>query len=182
MSWRRSSGARVGRTEERRSLRGYVAAKEWEWETVAFMRISLGSDNGGYELKEAVKKYLMSLGHEVDDLGCDRADAVDYPDYGAPAARAVATGKCGSGVLICRSGIGMSMVGNKIAGVRAALCLDEEMAELSRRHNDANVLVLSGDRTPPARACRILDVWLRTAFEGGRHGRRVEKIKRLEKK
>jgi RpiB/LacA/LacB family sugar-phosphate isomerase len=146
------------------------------------MRISLGCDHGGYELKEAVKKHLASLGHDVNDLGCDSVDAVDYPDYGAPAARAVATGECARGILICKSGIGMSIVGNKIAGVRAALCLDEEMAELSRRHNDANVLVLSGGRTPPARACRIVDVWLSSAFEGGRHGRRMEKVKRLEKK
>ncbi len=146
------------------------------------MRISLGSDHGGYELKEAIKKYLMSQGHDVEDAGCGGLDSVDYPDHGAPAARAVATGGCERGILICRSGIGMSIVGNKIAGVRAALCLDEEMAELSRRHNDANVLVLSGDRTPPQRAYRIVDVWLDAAFEGGRHGRRVEKIERLEKK
>jgi len=146
------------------------------------MRISLGSDHGGYELKEAVKKYLTSRGHDVEDVGCNGLDSADYPDHGAPAARAVATGECARGILICRSGIGMSIVGNKIAGVRAALCLDEEMAELSRRHNDANVLVLSGGQTPPARACRIVDVWLRTAFEGGRHGRRVDKIREMEGK
>ncbi|MEJ2745734.1 MAG: ribose 5-phosphate isomerase B, partial [bacterium] len=138
------------------------------------MRISLGCDHGGYELKEALKKHLLSLGHDVDDLGCDSVESVDYPDHGAAAARAVATGECARGILMCKSGIGMSIVGNKIAGVRAALCLDEDMAESSRRHNDANVLVLSGSRTPPERARRIVDVWLSAPFEGGRHGRRVD--------
>ena len=145
------------------------------------MKISLGSDHGGYELKEALKRHLSSIGHEVVDVGAYGVESVDYPDYGEKAARSVAQGDCARGIIICKSGIGMSIVGNKIAGVRAALCLDEEMAELSRRHNDANVLVLPGSRTAPERAFRIVDVWLLTQFEGGRHQRRLDKIKALEK-
>jgi ribose 5-phosphate isomerase B len=146
------------------------------------MRISLGCDHGGYELKEVIKKRLQAAGHEVHDFGCQGLESVDYPDYGEKAARAVAEGVCEAGILICKSGVGMSIVGNKIPGVRAALCLDEEMAALSRRHNDANVLVLSGSHTSPELAGRIVDAWLSAAFEGGRHERRVDKIRGIEKK
>lgn len=146
------------------------------------MRVSLGSDHGGFELKEAVKRHLAERGHQLRDFGCDSAESVDYPDYGERAARAVADGECDVGILFCKSGVGMSIVGNKIPGVRAALCLDEEMAALSRRHNDANVLVFAGSRTPPEQACRIADTWLATPFEGGRHGRRVNKIAQIEKR
>lgn len=145
------------------------------------MKIAMASDHGGYEMKELLKKRLASLGHEVHDFGTDGPEPVDYPDYGEKAARAVASGECERGIALCKSGIGMSIVANKIAGVRAALCLDEEMAELSRRHNDANLLVLSGSRTTPEQASRITDVWLKTPFEGGRHQRRVGKIRALEK-
>lgn len=143
------------------------------------MKISMGCDHGGYELKEALKKHLTSSGHEVTDFGCDSTQSVDYPDHGGCAARAVGEGKCDRGVLICKTGIGMSIVGNKIHGVRAALCFDEEMAKMSRMHNDANVLVLSGNRAKAGQAFRIMDVWLRTPFEGGRHQRRVDKISEL---
>jgi ribose 5-phosphate isomerase B len=146
------------------------------------MNISLGSDHGGYELKEAIKRHLVSAGHRVIDFGCAGTDPVDYPDYGERAARAVATGEAARGILVCTSGIGMSMVGNKIPGVRAALCLDEGMAESSRRHNDANVLALAANRTAPPQALAIVDGWLAAPFEGGRHARRVDAMTRLEKK
>ncbi|MEI6634607.1 MAG: ribose 5-phosphate isomerase B [Chlamydiota bacterium] len=146
------------------------------------MKISLGSDHGGYELKEAIKRHLASAGHQVIDFGCAGTDPVDYPDYGERAARAVATGEVERGILVCKSGIGMSMVGNKIPGVRAALCMDEGMAESSRRHNDANVLALSGGRTAPPQALAIVDRWLAAPFEGGRHARRVDKMTCIEKR
>ena len=111
------------------------------------MKISVGCDHGGYGLKETIKKHLVDTGHEVEDVGCHGVESVDYPDFGERASNAVASGECALGVLICKSGIGMSIVANKISGVRAALCLDNEMAESSRRHNDANVLVLSANRT-----------------------------------
>ena len=146
------------------------------------MKIAIGCDHGGYNLKEAIKKHLTKAGHVVRDFGCHGVESVDYPDYGEKASRSVARGECERGILICKSGIGMSIVGNKIAGARAALCHDEEMAESSRRHNDANVLVFSGNRTTAEKAFRIVDVWLNSPFEGGRHQRRVDKIKELEKK
>ena len=145
------------------------------------MRISLGSDHGGYEVKEALKRRLGEAGHTVIDFGCAGTDPADYPEYGARAARAVASGDCARGILVCKSGIGMSMVRNKIPGVRAALCLDEEMAESSRRHNDANVLALAANRTGPAEAIRIAERWLAAPFEGGRHARRVAAMTGLEK-
>lgn len=146
------------------------------------MKISLGCDHGGYELKEAIKGHLEAAGHRVADFGCSGTEPVDYPDYGARAARAVASGECDRGILICKSGIGMSMIGNKIPGVRAALCLDGEMAESSRRHNDANVLALAANRTGPEEAIAITDRWLAAPFEGGRHARRVDAMTRIEKR
>lgn len=146
------------------------------------MRISIGSDHGGYDLKEAIKRHLAASGHQVLDFGCAGTDPVDYPDYGERAARAVAGGEADRGILVCRSGIGMSMVGNKVPGVRAALCMDERMAESSRRHNDANALALAADRTSPALAVAIVDAWLAAPFDGGRHARRVEKMARMERR
>jgi ribose 5-phosphate isomerase B len=146
------------------------------------MRISIGSDHGGFDLKEAIKMHLAASGHQVLDFGCAGTDPVDYPDYGERAARAVAGGEADRGILVCRSGIGMSMVGNKVPGVRAALCMDERMAESSRRHNDANALALAADRTPPALAVAIVDAWLAAPFDGGRHARRVEKMARMERR
>ena len=146
------------------------------------MRIAIGSDHGGYELKEALKVHLSRKGHEVRDFGCSGTESVDYPDFGEKAAAAVGGGECEYGILICKTGIGMSIVGNKVPGVRAALCRDERDAEMSRRHNDANVLVLSGDKTTPELATRMVDVWLSTGFEGGRHARRVDKITAIERR
>lgn len=146
------------------------------------MKIAMGCDHGGYGLKEALKLHLASAGHQVLDFGCRGTEPVDYPDYGVRAARAVGEGEADRGIVICKSGIGMCMVANKVPGVRAALCLDEGMAESSRRHDDANVLALAGSRTPPAQAVGIVDTWLAAPFDGGRHARRVAKMMRIEKR
>ncbi|MDI6615417.1 MAG: ribose 5-phosphate isomerase B [Syntrophaceae bacterium] len=141
------------------------------------MKIVIGSDHAGFLLKEALKKAIRGM----TDIGTGSADSVDYPDFGARVARAVASGEYDRGILICGSGIGMSIVANKFPGIRAALCTDTEAARLSRMHNDANVLVLAGRRTDPETAVAITRVWLDTPFEGGRHERRLEKIRNIEK-
>ncbi|HDH58020.1 MAG TPA: ribose 5-phosphate isomerase B [Bacteroidetes bacterium] len=143
------------------------------------MKLSLAADHAGFTLKEKIKEKLKVEGHEVFDRGSFDETSVDYPDFGVLAARDVADGVSDRAVLICGSGIGMSMVANKIRGVRAALCTSPIMAEMSRRHNDANVLTLGARYTEPEKALEILDVWLKTPFEGGRHQRRVDKISKL---
>lgn len=142
--------------------------------------IIIAADHAGYALKEALKPLLAEMGLDVTDAGTDSDRSVDYPDLGRRAAEAVASGRFPRGILICGSGVGMSIVANRFPGVRAALCLDEEMARMSRMHNDANVLVLAGRKTDSETARRIVRVWLETPFEGGRHGRRLEKIRELE--
>jgi ribose 5-phosphate isomerase B len=145
------------------------------------MRIALAADHAGFALKDRIKAHLAGRGMDVDDFGTDSADSVDYPDYGRPAAEAVAAGKDQLGVLICGSGEGMCMVANKVAGVRAALAWEPEVARLSRLHNDANVLCLPGRFVDERSALAIVDAWLAAAFEGGRHARRVEKMMRHER-
>jgi len=141
------------------------------------MRIAIACDHAGYELMELIKQRLYDSGHEVVDFGTDNAErSVDYPDTGRPAAQAVVRGNCDRAVLICGTGIGMSIVANKITGVYAALCMHGIQAEYSRRHNNANVLVLAARLTGPVVAEDILNRWLETDFEGGRHARRVEKV------
>ena len=144
------------------------------------MKIALGADHGGWELKEALKPLIQELGHEVQDLGTYEKAPVDYPDYGVAVATAVATGKVDRGILVCGTGIGMSMVANKIPGVRAALCHDLFTARLSREHNDANILVLGGRLLGKDLALEMTRVWLETAFLGGRHARRLEKMRQWE--
>ena len=144
--------------------------------------IFIGSDHAGFSLKELFKKILIEKGLDIFDAGCFGPDSVDYPDFGFSVAEKVSTGIAERGILICGSGIGMSIVANKFPRVRAALCFDEEMARMSRLHNDSNILVLAGRWTDVPKAERILAVWLETAFEGGRHARRLEKITELEKK
>jgi ribose 5-phosphate isomerase B len=144
------------------------------------MRVAIGADHAGYEMKEVVKKHLQTQGHEVLDFGTDSATSTDYPDYGAPAARAVAGGDADVGILFCGSGQGMAMVANKIRGVRAALAWRPDVAELSRLHNDANVLSIPSRFVKPDEAVRIVDTWLSTGFEGGRHVPRVDKMMRTE--
>jgi ribose 5-phosphate isomerase B len=145
------------------------------------MKVSLGADHAGYLLKEAVRQHLVSAGHEVMDYGTASEESTDYPDYGAVAARAVARGDVELGILVCGSGVGMSMVGNKVHGVRAALAWHPEIARLSRQHNDANVLCLPARFLGIEQALEIVDAWLDATFEGGRHGRRVEKMMRTER-
>ena len=144
------------------------------------MKIALGSDHAGFELKTSVKAYLESLGHQVEDYGTFSPESVDYSDFGIAVGEAVASGRCERGVVCCGSGIGISIACNKVRGIRCALCLDTEMAELSRRHNDANVLAMGGRLTDFEEGRNIIDVWLSTPFEGGRHQRRIDKISAYE--
>ena len=137
------------------------------------MKIALGSDHGGYELKEYVKTVLERLGHEYVDFGCHSTESCDYPDFGAAAAKAVASGECERGIVICTTGIGISIAANKVKGIRCALCSDPFCAEMTRRHNDANMLAMGAGIIGPNMAERIVDVFLSTEFEGGRHARRV---------
>ena len=144
--------------------------------------IIIGSDHAGFPLKETVKRYVSELGYTVTDAGTDSPANVDYPDFGAIVAQRVSTGEFDRGILVCGSGVGMSIVANRFPGVRAALCLDEETARMSRLHNDANILVLAGRRTDEEAAKSITRLWLNTEFEGGRHQRRLEKITDLGKR
>jgi len=139
-------------------------------------KIIIGSDHAGFPLKETVKTYVAELGYAVTDAGTNGTANVDYPDFGAAVARKVSAGEFDRGILVCGSGVGMSIVANKFPGVRAALCLDEETARMSRLHNDANILVLAGRRTDEDAAKSIARIWLNTEFEGGRHQRRLDKI------
>jgi ribose 5-phosphate isomerase B len=141
------------------------------------MRISLGADHKGFELKEKVKKYLTGLGHQVTDFGTDSTESVDYPDFGFKVAESVARGESDFGITVCWTGNGMNIAANKVKGIRSALCLNEEMAMLARAHNDANVLALASNFVCGDTAMKILDVWLATEFEGGRHARRLGKIR-----
>jgi ribose 5-phosphate isomerase B len=145
------------------------------------MRIAVGSDHRGYDAKRRVLQLLEQLGHEAVDLGPAGRDSVDYPDFAFEVARAVSTGRAERGILICGTGIGMAIAANKVPGVRAAPCHDSITAEMSRRHNDANVLCLSADLLGEELIGRMLRIWLETDFEGGRHARRVEKIVSYEK-
>jgi ribose 5-phosphate isomerase B len=145
-------------------------------------KIIIAADHGGYLLKEALKPFLTEMGLFVTDTGTDSDQAVDYPDFGEKAAGAVSAGLFPRGILICGSGVGMSIVANRFPGVRAALCLDEETARLSRMHNDANILVLAGRKTDSETAFRIVRTWLTTPFEGGRHQKRLDKIRKVELK
>ena len=143
-------------------------------------KIAIGSDHAGYEAKETAKRELESLGLEVEDKGAYSLESVDYPDFGAAVGRAVASGEVQRGVLICGSGIGISMAANKVPGVRAALCWNEETARLAREHNDANVLCFGARFINPELAARMVRVFMETEFAGGRHSDRVEKLSRLD--
>ena len=145
------------------------------------MRIALGADHAGYPLKVAVAKHLADQGHDVLDLGTDSEAAVDYPGFCAAVGRVVVSGDADRGIVMGGSGQGEQIAANKVHGVRAALCLDEFTARLSREHNDANVLSLGGRILAETFALRIVDVFLDTAFEGGRHVARLEQIAQIEK-
>jgi ribose 5-phosphate isomerase B len=144
------------------------------------MKIAIGSDHRGYEAKRRISLLLQQLGHEVLDMGAAGKESVDYPDFAFQVAQAVSEGRVDRGVLICGTGIGMCIAANKVRGVRAAPCHDSITAEMSRRHNDANVLCLSGDLLGEELIDRMVRIWLATEFEGSRHARRVEKIARFE--
>ncbi len=144
------------------------------------MTIAIASDHGGYALKEHIKKYLEEKGVSCRDFGTDSAASCDYPVFGKAAAEAVASGACEKGIVICTTGIGISIAANKVKGVRCALCGDPLSAELCRRHNDANMLSLGAGMTGPKLAERIVDVFLSAQFEGGRHQRRVDLISAIE--
>lgn len=143
------------------------------------MRIALAADHGGFPLKEQIKLYLQQKNYEVLDMGTDAEDSVDYPDYGKRCAEAVIGGKAERGVVVCGTGIGISIAANKVKGIRCALCTSEEMAEMSRKHNDANMLALGGRVLDEHRALVILQTWLDTEFEGGRHQRRVNLLNEM---
>lgn len=144
------------------------------------MMMVIASDHGGLELKDAIYKCLESRGLSVRDFGTDNGDSVDYPDFGEKVARAVSSGEAERGILICGTGIGMSIVANKFPGVRAALVNDPFTARMAKEHNNANVLVMGGRVITPEIACRLVEIWLDSEFEGDRHQRRLDKISRIE--
>ena len=141
----------------------------------------MGSDHAAYPLKEKIKAYLMDLGIEVEDAGTDSEASVDYPDFGIKVASQVSSGAYSRGILMCGTGLGMSMVANKFSHVRAALCNDLFSAKMSRRHNDANILVMGGRVIGDVLAMEIVQTWLETPFEGGRHGLRLRKFDDINK-
>jgi RpiB/LacA/LacB family sugar-phosphate isomerase len=145
------------------------------------VKVVIGSDHAGYELKEQIKAVLIEKGCEIIDVGADSTASVDYPDFGIKAATLVARGEVDRGVLICGTGVGMSIIANKVKGVRASLIYDLYTAIQSRKHLDANVLVLGGRVTGKDLAAEITRAWIDTPFEGGRHQRRIEKIERYER-
>ena len=142
------------------------------------MKIAIASDHGGYQLKEEVKKYLEDRGIEILDLGTNSEESVDYPEYGHACREAVASGKADRGIVCCGTGIGISIAANKVKGVRCALCTDVNMAVMTRKHNDANMLAMGGRTTDTKTALEITAAWLDTEFEGGRHQRRVDMLNR----
>jgi ribose 5-phosphate isomerase B len=144
-------------------------------------RIVIASDHGGFGLKEKLKPYLEKKGFKIKDLGTSSKDSCDYPEFAYSLAKAISGGKYKRGILICKSGIGNSIVANRLAGVRAALCYNVKAARLSRGHNDSNVLVLGSLFVNVNLAKKITGVWLNTEFKGGRHQRRLKQIKRIEK-
>ncbi len=144
--------------------------------------IAIGSDHGGYRLKEEIKKYLDEKNIEYKDLGCFNEERVDYPNVAEEVAKEVQSKKCDKGILICRSGIGMSIVANKFKGIRCALCHDEFTAKYARMHNDSNILAMGADDLTVNDAICILRMWLATEFEGGRHQERINLINEIENK
>ena len=143
--------------------------------------VALGADHAGFHLKEAVKTWLVGHGHHVLDFGTNSTDSVDYPDYAALVATSIANGRAARGVLVCGTGIGMAIAANKVAGVRAAQCMDAASARISREHNDTNVLALGARTTAEGVAVSIIETWLATSFEGGRHTKRLDKVSALER-
>ena len=144
------------------------------------MKISMGCDHGGLQLKNAIKEHLLAQGHEVVDFGTNSTDSCDYPDFAIPAARAVASGECERGILVCTTGIGISITANKVKGIRCALLSDTVSAALCRNHNDTNMMALGQGIVGEKLALQIVDTWLHAEFEGGRHQRRIDKMMAVE--
>lgn len=144
------------------------------------MKIAIGSDHGGYELKQYIKEFLSNKNIEFVDYGTDSEESVDYPEFGHKTAKAVADGKCVRGIVCCGTGIGISISANKVPGIRCALCTDGYSARMSREHNNANMLALGGRVVGKDLALEIVDIWINTEFQGGRHERRVGKISAIE--
>jgi ribose 5-phosphate isomerase B len=144
------------------------------------MKIVIGSDHRGVEIKRRLLPVLRSMGHDVIDVGAEGAESVDYPDFAYEVAKRVSKGEVERGLLICGTGIGMSMAANKVRGIRAAACQDVLTAEMSRRHNDANVLCLSADLVGEDQMVQMIRIFVETGFDGGRHARRLEKIAKIE--
>ena len=144
--------------------------------------IAIGSDHGGFHLKQEIMRHLADKGIEFHDYGTYSEESCDYPDFGEAVGRAVASGECERGIVICGTGIGISLAANKVRGVRAALCGDCFSAEMTRRHNDANVLALGERVVGPGLALKIVDIFLETGFDGGRHSRRVAKLMDIEER
>ncbi|HRT71017.1 MAG TPA: ribose 5-phosphate isomerase B, partial [Syntrophales bacterium] len=171
------------RSKNTRRVEGAGQKKELRADCLQTMGcVIIGADHAGFVLKEGLKKVLAEKGLQVIDAGTDNGEAVDYPDFAEAVAEEVSAGRVPWGVLVCGSGVGMSIVANRFPGVRAALCLDEDTARMSRRHNDANVLVLAGRKTDLNTAEKIVTVWLETGFEGGRHQARLDKVVQVEKR
>jgi ribose 5-phosphate isomerase B len=145
------------------------------------MKIALGSDHRGYKVKDKIKKHLEKAGHQITDFGTNSEESVDYPEFAFKVGEGVAKKKFDRGILVCWTGIGMCIAANKVKGVRAASCLSREAAQLTREHNDSNVLCISAKFTPEDHLFEIVDTWLKTEFEGGRHIPRVKKITDYEK-
>lgn len=143
------------------------------------MKIALAADHGGYKLKERVKAYLEEKGYEILDLGCCTEESVDYPVYGKACGEAVMANEAEKGIVFCGTGIGISIAANKVKGIRCALCTSVLMAEMTKKHNDANILALGGRITDKEMAFDIVDTWLNTEFEGGRHQRRVDLLNEM---
>ncbi len=146
------------------------------------MKIAIACDHGGLNLKKEIIKYLCEKGYDYLDYGTDSTDSCDYPDFALPAAEAVANGECDKGIVVCSTGIGVSIVANKVPGVRCAHCHDSYCAEFTRLHNDSNVLAIGEKVVGIGYALKIVETFLTTRFEGGRHQRRVDKISAIEKK
>ena len=144
------------------------------------MKISVGCDHGALELKNLVVEHLTKQGHEVTDFGTHTKDSCDYPDYAAPAAKAVASGECDKGIVLCTTGIGVSITANKVKGIRCALLSDVMSARMTRQHNDTNMMAIGAAVVGQMLALEIIDTWLGAEYEGGRHQRRVDKMMALE--
>lgn len=144
------------------------------------MKIALAADHAGFPFKQRLSRVLVGLGHEVVDLGTDSGESCDYPDYGIPAARLAAQGEADRAILVCTNGIGMAMLANRVPGARAALVYSETSAAATRAHHDSNVLCLGGGEFPAEDLLKFVSTWLDTAFEGGRHARRIGKVEALD--